>query len=217
MLFFYGWMSTPFLCHSQVIIKSFHVGFTINGYAGDLHPRMELWQMGYQLGATIQHREKLEGKAVLGSGLFAGQNILFPHEPVQGVFPTNYFRSRYVMAQYELKYTFLEVKNLALYGTAGPAVLFFQSYDGEGRLLRPAAMTRLENETYNNSSFCFTTGPGVIFILPNDFSVAFQPTYVLPFNDYIDNISQIKNSKNLDQLLQFRLEFHVPLSELKKK
>ncbi|MDH5602877.1 MAG: hypothetical protein OEY51_03015 [Cyclobacteriaceae bacterium] len=216
-LFFYGWMSTPFLCHSQVKIKSFHAGLTINGYAGDLHPRMEMWQMGYQIGASVQHGKNLEGTAVVGSGLFTGQNILFPREPIPGVFPSNYFRMRYVMAQYELKYTFLRVKNFVFYGAAGPALLFFQSHDGMGQPLRRAAMTRLENETYSNSSFCLTTGPGIVFILPNDFSVAFHPVYVLPFNDYIDNISRLRNSKNLDQLLQFRLEFHVPVSELKKK
>ena len=91
-------------------------------------------------------------------------------------------------------------------------LLRFDPQDEFNDSLVDQPFTRAANETYGNITLMLPTQIGVLYTLPNDYSIGLQVGYTNTLTDYLDNISDWSNSGGQDNIFSYRFVVHIPVS-----
>lgn len=188
-----------------------HTGISMNAYKGDLSG-YEQYTSSFHIGAQLNRKHRINGNLNIGFGNINGENRNFTFESEQQPLPSpnKFFKTQFFYLNYDLHYNIIKKKNIILYFSQGIGLIRFSPEDDEGNSLAENQNTREEDETYRKESFMLPTSLGAIYILPNQFGLSLQAGFYNTLTDYLDNISNLGDSKN-DNILAFRMAFFVPI------
>lgn len=193
--------------------KEILLGVGPAAYKGDLSNSYDKWSSVAYIGLKFNRFKKINGNFTLSIGSVTGQNINYGFDDGSAVSPTpnNFFRTTLVALNYELHYNIINKDKFKLYISQGVGVVRFDPQDEFNTSLVDQPSTRALGETYASISLFFPTQIGILYYLPNDYSVGMQAGYWGTTTDYLDNISQWSNSKGSDNVLSVRFEIHIPI------
>ena len=193
--------------------KELILGVGPAAYKGDLSDSYDKWTSVFNIGLKFNRFKRLNGNFNVSIGTVTGQNIndTFDDGSSPGPTPNRFFRTELVGLNYEIHYNIINKDRFKIYISQGIGILRFnpQNEFYENYIDLPG--TRALGESYGNISVFLPTQLGILFYLPNDFSVGLQGGYWGTTTDYIDNISQWSNESGSDNILSLRFELHIPV------
>ena len=213
--FFTSMLSNELLAQDeQQKKKEIFFGIGPSAYKGDLNDSFEKWSMVFHAGIKFNRFKKVNGNFALTIGSITGQNINYSYEDgsVPTPSPNRFFTSKLVGLNYEFHYNFINSEKVKVYASQGIGVLRFNPQDEFNDSLVDQLFSRATNETYGTITLMLPTQIGVLYILPNDYSVGVQAGYVNTLTDYLDNISAWGNKKGNDNIFSVKFEIHIPVS-----
>ncbi|ELR69635.1 hypothetical protein C900_04860 [Fulvivirga imtechensis AK7] len=183
----------------------------MNAYKGDLSG-YEKYTSSFHVGIQLNRKHRVNGNFNMGFGNINGENRNFTFESDQQPLPVpnKFVKTQFFYINYDLHYNIIKKKNVILYFSQGIGLIRFSPEDADGNSLTENQNTREADETYRKESFMLPTSLGAIFILPNQYGVSVQAGFYNTLTDYLDNISNLGDSKK-DNILAFRLAFFVPV------
>ncbi|MEQ6118986.1 hypothetical protein [Reichenbachiella sp. MALMAid0571] len=194
--------------------KEVFFGIEPSAYKGDLSDSFEKWSMVFHVGIKFNRFKKMNGNFVLTIGSVTGQNINYSYG--DGSLPTpspnRFFTTKVVGLNYELHYNFINCEKIKVYASQGIGVLRFNPQDEFNNSLVDQLFTRSSSETYGTITLMLPTQIGVLYTLPNQYSVGMQAGFVNTLTDYLDNISAWGSKKGNDNILSVKFEIHIPVS-----
>ena len=194
--------------------KEIFFGVGPSAYKGDLSNSFDKWSMVFHLGIKFNRFKKLNGNFALTIGSIVGQNINYNYQDGSSPTPSpnRFFTTQMVGLNYELHYNFINSEKLKVYAAQGIGVLRFDPQDEFNDSLIDQFSTRASNETYGTITLMLPTQIGVLYTLPNQYSVGMQAGFVNTLTDYLDNISAWGNKKGNDNIFSVKFEIHIPVS-----
>ena len=194
--------------------KEIFFGIGPSAYKGDLSDGFDKWSMIFHVGIKFNRFKKVNGNFALTIGSITGQNINYSYEDgsLPAPSPNRFFTTKLVGLNYELHYNFINSEKVKVYASQGIGVLRFNPQDEYNDSLVDQLFSRAANETYGTITLLLPTQVGVLYILPNDYSVGVQAGYVNTLTDYLDNISAWGNKKGNDNIFSVKFEIHIPVS-----
>ena len=191
-----------------------YFGVAPTAYKGDLHESYQNWSMVFFAGLKFNRNHKLNGNFTLSIGSVSGQNpnYSFDDGSLPSPAPNHFFTSKVVGLNYELHYNFIHKEKIKVFVSQGVGVLRFNPKDEFDEPLIDQLSTRSTNETYGNISMMLPTQLGVLYTLPNDYSIGLQVGFQNTTSDYLDNISNWGLKKGSDNIFTYRFEIHIPLA-----
>jgi len=189
------------------------MGGSANAYSGDLSG-IEKWTNAFHLGIKLNQKKRLNGSLKLSFGRWNGQNVNY-NPPIvnnQVPSPNTFFNTSFVTFNYSLNYNIIKKDNFVLYISQGFGLLRYNPKDQLDNDLQDQPGTRLDNESYGNTTIFLPTMLGVIYFLPNHYGLGLQSGYLNSQSDYLDNISGWGTKSGNDNAFQIRMTIYAPLS-----
>lgn len=194
--------------------KEIFFGIGPAAYKGDLNDSYSKWSMMVHAGIKLNRFKKAHGNFALTIGSVTGQNInyAFNDGSQNAPEPNRFFTTSIVGFNYELHYNILNKEKIKVYASQGIGLMRFQPQDEFNASLIDQLSTRAQNETYGNITLTLPTQIGLLYVLPNDFSVGAQLGYHNTLTDYLDNISDWGTKAGHDNMFSFRVQVYVPVN-----
>jgi hypothetical protein len=194
--------------------KEIFIGIGPAAYKGDLSDSYDKWSMIINVGLKFNRFRKFNGNFNLSIGQVSGQSIGYEFNDGSGVAaaPNSFFITKLVGLNYELHYNFIHKENFKLYISQGIGILRFDPQNEFNKSLADLSTSRALGEVYGNIAINFPTQIGLLFTLPNEYSLGFQLGYWGTATDYIDNISQWSDTTGNDNIFSARFEIHLPIN-----
>lgn len=186
-------------------------GLSANNYRGDLDDGLPHYGPGIHLGLKLNRAQRLNGSFGIGFGSLNGQDPDFTTPAVAGVQPNHWFSTSFFTLDYSLQYHIIKKERYFVYISQGVGLFRYNPKDEQDRELLAQRSTRAAEETYGNISLQLPTAIGAAYLLPNQWGIGLQASYLNTLTDYIDNIGNLGHKQGNDNVLQFRLLLLVPL------
>lgn len=188
-----------------------HTGVSMNAYKGDLSS-YDQYTSAFHVGAQLNRKLRVNGNVNIGFGFINGENRNFTFESEQLPLPSpnRFFKTTFFYVNYDLHYNIIKKKNIIVYLSQGIGVMRFTPEDDDGNNLSEQQATREDGETYRKETLMLPTNIGAIYLFPNQFGISVQAGLYNTLTDYLDNISNLGDSKK-DNILAFRFAFFVPV------
>lgn len=188
-------------------------GISANAYSGDLSG-IDKWTNAFHLGVKLNQKKRLNGSLNLSFGRWNGQNVNYLPPTINNQVPTpnTFFNTSFVTFNYSLNYNIIKKDNFVLFISQGFGLLRYNPKDQFDKDLQDQPATRLDNESYGNTTIFLPTMLGVIYFLPNHYGLGLQSGYLNSQSDYLDNISGWGIKSGNDNAFQIRLTIYAPLS-----
>lgn len=199
---------------SDVQRKEVFFGVGPAAYKGDLSDNFSKWSMVIHAGIKLNRFKKVHGNFALTIGSVTGQNINYSFDDGSQTTPepNRFFTTSVVGFNYELHYNILNKERVKVYASQGIGLMRFQPQDEFNASLIDQLSTRALNETYGNITLTLPTQVGMLYVLPNDFSVGIQLGYHNTLTDYLDNISDWGTKAGHDNMFSFRFQVYIPVA-----
>lgn len=198
------------------------VGIALGSYRGDLSPSFSKVNGGVNVGFLFNTKKRWHIRADLSYLYLQGQtlhdeNYLPPLEPP---FPNDFFQSHTLNTSVSFMFNIINKRYFKLYVAQGIGIFYYNPLDQYGNELienykdenNGLYETRNENETYTNFAFSMPTRIGVTYYFKNNFGLGLSATFVNPFTDYLDNVSELGAVSGNDQAMSINMSFFVPLT-----
>lgn len=183
----------------------------MNQYKGDLQTPFPKYTGTATLGFKLNRKKLLNGNFEITFGSITGQNSNYLFNGDEQASPNLFFYSSIFSFQYHLHLNLLKKKNHLLYLSQGFGIIRYQPLDEQDRPLLDQYHTRAPNESFGNTAAMLPASLGYIYLLPNQWGLGLQGSYLNPLTDYLDNIGLWGNKPGNDNLLQFRFAVYVPM------
>jgi hypothetical protein len=193
--------------------KEIFIGIGPAAYKGDLSNRYDKWSMVFNAGIKFNRFRKLNGNFNITIGQVSGQSIGYSFDDGSGVTttPNSFVSTKIVGLNYELHYNIIHKEKFKFYLSQGIGILRFNPENEFNESLVDLSTSRALGEVYGNIAISFPTQLGLLYTLPNEYSLGFQIGYWGTATDYLDNISQWSSSTGNDNILSARFEIHIPV------
>lgn len=198
------------------------LGVGLGSYKGDLSPNFSKVNGGFNLGLIMRAQKRLNLKLDVSYLYLQGQKLDDPNvlPPLEPPFPNNFFQSHTLNTSLSLMFNLINSKHFKLYVAQGVGIFYFNPLDEEGTELienfkdetNGVFETRNKNETYSNFAMSLPTRVGMTYYFDNNFGFGLSATFVNPFTDYLDNISELGTVNGNDQAMSINFSCFIPLS-----
>lgn len=192
-------------------------GLSANNYRGDLQDGLPHYGPGIHLGLKLNRAHRLNGSFGIGFGSLNGQDPDFSSPAMAGVQPNQWFSTHFLSLDYSLQYHLIKKERYFIYISQGIGLIRYNPKDEQDQELLPQRSTRAAEETYGNISLQLPTAVGLTYLLPNQWGLGLQASYLNTLTDYLDNIGSLGSKKGNDNVLQVRLMLFVPLQASSKQ
>lgn len=199
---------------ARKVTRFLELGISANAYKGDLSADYQKWTPAFQAGLKLNFKKRLNSHINLAIGSVSGENLNYavPSEVTPAPTPNTYFKTNFVIVNYDLQLHLLKYKGLMVYISQGIGLIRYEPKDAQNNKLLDNFSSRASNESYSNVSAVLPTQAGVQYILKNGYGIGFQAGWLNLQNDYIDNISLWGSRQKKDNALLYRFAFMVPLT-----
>lgn len=199
------------------------IGPAISSYKGDLSSGFSKVGGGVNLGYIFNNNKRWQIRFDFSYLYLQGQKVYSPSyiPPLDPPYPNTFFQSHTLNSSLSFMFNIINSRYFKLYVAQGIGLFYFNPLDENGEeyieqdytnASEGIFATRNEGETYTNFAFSMPTRIGAYYYLKNNFGFGLSVTFVNPFTDYLDNISQLGVVDGNDQAMSINFSFLIPLS-----
>ncbi len=199
-------ISQKVTAQKPVFLVEAGVGSSI--YFGDLSKKGDKLSSIFTVSAIRKLGDRSNLKLNVSFGSITGSNRSFS---VEGFFPNTFFKTNLFIVEPSFQFSFFQKDGLSIFLSQGIGFLTFDPKDDNSNSLADNSTTRADGETYRNLSIAFPTGLGVQKVLKSGFGFGFSLKLYNSLTDYLDNISELGDSKNKDNFLSTSFSLLIPL------
>lgn len=184
-------------CYGQIKVKNFHFSAGPMAYSGDLSHNYDNWSPSIEIGLGLSAAGKISKSVALLVAQYSGNSNTHINNQY-------FFKSALIGLHHHFGYT-KKFRGTQFSLESGPGIIYFNPTDEFGTSLSTLDIGKIANENYRNISISLDSKLSAIYYLNKTMGIKISGGFLLPFSDYIDNISEAANSINRDNLLRFNV------------